>query len=342
MAKIVTLGEIMLRLSTPGNEKFRQANSFDINYGGGEANVAASLSNFGYDVHFVTKVPNNSIGDSAVETLKKLGVKCEYIARGGNRLGLYYLETGASVRPSNVIYDRSGSAMAEATIDDFDFDIIFKGVDLFHVSGITPVISETCAEITLEALKAAKKNNVTVSFDLNYRAKLWTSDIEKKQKMMAKLMNYVDICFGNARDAAKALGYEDNNIDFINGDYDICINEENMKKVINKYNFTHIITSMRDSISATDNGWSAAVCDKEKLYIGRKYNLHIVDRVGGGDSFAAGFLYGFISGYNMEKSLEFAIAASALKHTIPGDINFANVDDVETLLSGDGSGRVQR
>ena len=342
MAKVVTLGEIMMRLSPPGREKFMQSKKIDVNYGGAEANVAVSLSNFGHDVYYVTKVPDNVLGNCAIATLRKLNVNCDYVAKGGKRLGVYYLENGESVRPSSVIYDREDSSMSKATISDFDFDEIFKNVDLFHVSGITPVLSDECAEIIMEALKSAKKNNVTVSFDLNYRAKLWTSNIKEKQKLISTMMEYVDICFGNARDAAKALGYCYNNIDFINGDYNICINEENMRKVLEKYNFTYLITTKRNSISASDNDLSAVVCGKEKFYEGKEYNLHIVDRVGGGDAFAAGFLHGILSGYSMKHSLEFAIAASAIKHTIPGDINFATVEDVKSLANGDGAGRVQR
>ena len=342
MAKVVTLGEIMLRLSPPSRERFIQASNFEINYGGGEANVAASLSIFGHEVYYVTKVPDNEIGKSAIAALRRLNVKCDYVARGGKRLGIYYLENGESVRPSSVIYDREDSSISKASVSDFDFDKIFKGADLFHVSGITPVLSKECAEITMAALKSAKKNNVKVSFDLNYRAKLWKENIEEKQELMSTFMEYVDICFGNARDAAKALGYKDGNIDFINGDYKICINEENMKKVLEKYNFTYLITTKRNSVSASDNGWSAAVYGNNKLYEGKEYDLHIVDRVGGGDAFAAGFLHGILSDKSMEDSLEFAIAAAAIKHTIPGDINYSTVDEVENLVKSDGAGRVQR
>lgn len=342
MAKVVTLGEIMLRLSPPGRERFMQANSFDVNYGGGEANVAASLSNYGHETYFVSKVPANEIGNVALATLKKLGVNCDYVAKGGKRLGIYFLENGESIRPSSVIYDRADSALSEATIADFDFDKIFEGKDLFHVSGITPVLSKECAEITMAALKSAKKNNVTVSFDLNYRAKLWTDGIEEKQKMMASFMPYVDICFGNARDAVKALGYKDGDIDFLDGEYSICINEENMGKVANKYGFKYLITTKRTSLSASDNNFSALVYGDGKLYQAKEYHLHIVDRVGGGDAFASGFLHGAISGYTMEHSLEFAVAAGSIKHTMPGDINYTNVAEVEALIGGDGAGRVQR
>lgn len=342
MSKVVTLGEIMLRLSPPGNERFMQATSFDINYGGGEANVAISLANYGHKVDFVSKVPNNAIGECAIGTLRKFNVNCDHVVRGGDRLGVYFLENGASIRPSSVVYDRANSAIAEAELSEFDFDEIFKEVDLFHVSGITPVISRKGAKLTLEALKTAKKHNVKVSFDLNYRAKLWTREINEKQELLSEMMKYVDICFGNARDAAKMLGFDDGENDFINGEYSICINKENMQKVLNRYNFEYLITTKRESISASDNGWSAVVCNNEKIYNGKKYNLHIVDRVGGGDSFAAGFLHGILSGYTMEDSLEFGIAAAAIKHTIPGDLNITTVDEVLKLALGDGSGRVER
>lgn len=342
MSKVVTLGEIMLRLSPPGNERFIQATSFEVNYGGGEANVAVSLANYGHKVSFVSKVPANAIGDCAVASLRKFNVNCDYVSRGGERLGIYYLENGASIRSSSVVYDRKNSAISEANIEDFNFDEIFEGKDLFHISGITPVISKNGAKLTLEALKYAKKYNVKVSFDLNYRAKLWIDEIGEKQEMLSEMMRYVDICFGNARDAAKMLGYSDGENDFINCEYSICINKENMKKVLNKYGFEYLVTTKRESISASDNGWSAAVCNNENIYDSKKYNLHIVDRVGSGDSFAAGFLHGILSNYTIEKSLEFATAAAAIKHTIPGDLNIATVDEVLKLALGDGAGRVDR
>ena len=342
MSKVVTLGEILIRLSPPGNERFIQATSFDINYGGGEANVAVSLANYGHDVIFISKVPDNPIGDCAIASLRKFNVNCDYIARGGKRLGIYYLENGASVRSSNVVYDRENSAISTASFNEFDFDSIFKNTDLFHISGITTVISRQAAEITIEALKSAKRNNVLVSFDLNYRSKLWMNDIEEKQKFMKNAMKYVDICFGNARDAAMVLGYSDGKSDFINGSYDICISEENMRKVLNRYNFKCLITSKRESKSASDNIYSAIVCKKDSFYSSKKYNIHIVDRVGGGDSFAAGFLHGVLSDYTMEQSLEFATAAAAIKHTMPGDLNITTVDEVLKLALGDGAGRVDR
>ena len=342
MAKVVTLGEIMLRLSPPGYQRFSQANNFEINYGGAEANVAASLAQFGHHALFLSKIPQNAIGDAAIGTLRSLNVDCSHIARGGKRLGIYFLENGASIRPSSVVYDRADSAVTSALPDEFDFDEIFKDADLFHVSGITPVLSEEAKELTFAALKKAREHHVKISFDLNYRSKLWTSGVEEKQEMLSEMMEYVDICFGNARDAAKCLGYFEDGVDFINGDYSICVDEKHMRNVLNHYHFSHLITTLRNSISASDNGWSGAVCTPDDYYKGRDYMLHIVDRVGGGDSFASGFLHGILSDMGSRKSLEFGLASAAIKHTIPGDLNYINESEVLAMIESDGAGRVQR
>lgn len=342
MAKVITLGEIMMRLSPPGYERFVQAQSFDINYGGAEANVAVSLAQLGHDTVFVSKIPATPIGNAAVSTLQKFGVDTRHIARGGSRLGIYFLENGASVRPSSVVYDRADSAITKATPDEFDFDAIFRDATLFHVSGITPVLSNDTAALTLAALKKAKEHGVTVSFDLNYRAKLWTDGIAEKQQMLHEMMQYVDICFGNARDAAKCLGYTDGNLDLINGDYAVCVDEEHMTQVLDTYHLKYLITTLRKNNSASDNGWSGAICSRSGLYQGKIYDLHIVDRVGGGDAFASGVLHGILSGMGAEKSLEFGLAAAAIKHTIPGDLNFLEETEVLSLMESDGNGRVQR
>ena len=342
MAKVVTLGEIMLRLSPPGYQRFTQADSFEINYGGAEANVAASLSQFGHHSLFLSKIPENAIGDAAISTLRSLNVDCDHIARGGKRLGIYFLENGASVRPSSVVYDRADSSVTKASVEEFDFDEIFKDAKLFHVSGITPVLSEDAKKLTFAALKNAKEHHVMVSFDLNYRAKLWTSGVKEKQQMLSEMMEYADICFGNARDAAKCLGYAEDGVDFINGDYSICTDEEHMRNVLNHYHFTYLVTTLRNSLSASDNGWSGAVCTSDDYYKGRDYMLHIVDRVGGGDSFASGFLHGILSNMGSRKSLEFGLAAAAIKHTIPGDLNYVTESEVLSMIESDGAGRVQR
>ena len=342
MAKVVTLGEIMLRLSPPGYQRFTQADNFEINYGGAEANVAASLSQFGHHSLFLSKIPENAIGDAAISTLRSLNVDCDHIARGGKRLGIYFLENGASVRPSSVVYDRADSSVTKASVEEFDFDEIFKDAKLFHVSGITPVLSEDAKKLTFAALKKAKEHHVMVSFDLNYRAKLWTSGVKEKQQMLSEMMEYADICFGNARDAAKCLGYAEDGVDFINGDYSICTDEEHMRNVLNHYHFSYLVTTLRNSLSASDNGWSGAVCTSDDYYKGRDYMLHIVDRVGGGDSFASGFLHGILSNMGSRKSLEFGLAAAAIKHTIPGDLNYVTESEVLSMIESDGAGRVQR
>ena len=343
MAKVVTMGEIMLRLSTPGNQKYIQATQFDINYGGGEANVAVSLANYGHDAEFVTKVPKNPIGECAIAALRKYGVETKHIAKGGDRLGIYFLETGASMRPSNVTYDRANSSIATATAADFDFDAIFEGADWFHFTGITPAISDLAAEVTEVALKAAKKHNVTVSCDLNFRKKLWSS--EKAQKVMTNLMQYVDVCIGNEEDAEKVLGFKPGNTDVTKGELELSGYVDIFNRMIDKFGFKYVISSLRESHSASNNDWSACIMDgaTREFYHSRKYNINpIVDRVGGGDSFAGGLICGLNDGKDFKAALEFAVAASALKHTIPGDFNLVTRADVETLAGGDASGRVQR
>lgn len=343
MAKVVTMGEIMLRLSTPNHEKFIQADEFDVCYGGGEANVAVSLANYGHDAAFVTKVPENPIGECAVAALRKHNVNTSYIAKGGERLGIYFLESGSAMRASNVVYDRAHSSIATATAADFDFDAIFDGVDWFHFTGITPAVSDAAAELTEAALKAAKAKGVKVSVDLNFRKKLWSS--EKAQKIMTNLMQYVDVCIGNEEDAEKVLGFKPGKTDVTSGDLELAGYEDIFKQMVEKFNFEYVISSLRVSHSASDNGWSACIYsrDTKEFYHSREYRIRpIVDRVGGGDSFAGGTICGFLDGKNFKDALEFGVAASALKHTIPGDFNLVSRKDVENLAGGDGSGRVQR
>ncbi|MCH5211987.1 MAG: sugar kinase [Oscillospiraceae bacterium] len=349
MAKVVTMGEIMLRLSTPGNQKYIQATQFDINYGGGEANVAVSLANYGHDAEFVTKVPANPIGKCAIAALRKYGVETKHIAEGGDRLGIYFLETGASMRPSNVTYDRANSSIATATADDFDFDAIFEGADWFHFTGITPAVSDLAAEVTEAACKAAKAHGVTVSCDLNFRKKLWSS--EKAQKVMTNLMQYVDVCIGNEEDAEKVLGFKPGETDVTSGELEMAGYQDIFNQMCDKFNFQYVISSLRESFSASHNGWSACIMDgaSREFYRSRRYDINpIVDRVGGGDSFAGGLICGLLDNADkapvdrMKAAIEYAVAASALKHTIPGDFNLVTREEVETLAGGDGSGRVQR
>lgn len=340
MKKVVTLGEIMLRLSTPRYERFVQSDSFDVVYGGGEANVAVSLANYGMDSYFVSKLPKNDIGQAAINHLRRFGVNIDYIVRGGERIGIYYLETGASMRPSKVIYDRSYSSISTAEVSDFDFDEIFKDADWLHFSGITPAISKKAALLTEEALKAAKRNNVMVSVDLNYRKKLWSP--EEAKKTMTRLMEYVDVCIGNEEDAELTLGFKPGKTDVTSGELELEGYKSIFKQMMDKFNFKYVISSLRESYSASDNGWSACAYDGKEFYHSRKYNIRIVDRVGGGDSFASGFIYSILNNKDFKEALEFGVAASALKHTIHGDFNMVTVEEVEKLLSGDASGRVQR
>ena len=339
MAKVVTMGEIMLRLSTPGYERFVQSDNFDVCYGGGEANVAVSLANYGHESYFVTKLPTHEIGESAVNALRQFGVHTDYIARGGERVGIYFLETGASMRPSKVIYDRAHSSISEAVVEDFDFDKVFEGATWFHWTGITPALGKKSQEVLKAALIAAKKHGVTVSVDLNSRKKLWTPDEAKA--CMSELMQYVDVCIGNEEDAEKCLGFKAGS-DVTSGKLELGGYEEVFRKMKEAYGFKYIATSLRESFSASDNGWSALAFDGNEFYRSRRYEVRIVDRVGGGDSFSGGFIHGLLKYGDYKKALEFAVAASALKHTIPGDFNHVSEKEVETLMNGDASGRVQR
>jgi len=338
--KVVTLGEIMLRLSTPDFKRFIQADSLEVTYGGGEANVAAALCNYGLHGTFVTKVPDNPIGQSAINHLRRFGVDTQFIVRGGDRLGIYFLETGASMRASQVIYDRSGASISEARADEFDFDQILQDAVWFHTTGITPALSDEAAALTEAALKAARAKGITTSIDLNYRKKLWSK--EKARAVMTNLCQYVDICIGNEEDADTTLGFKAAHTDVTKGELDLDGFKEVFKKMKEKFGFKFIASSLRESHSASDNGWSALVYDGTEFYHTKQYNIRIVDRVGSGDSFASGLIYGLISGMSMKEAAEFGVAASALKHTIPGDMNHATLKEVQELMKGDGSGRVQR
>ena len=340
MGKIVTLGEIMLRLSTPGHSRFVQSDSFDVVYGGGEANVAVSCANYGHEAYFVTKLPKHEIGQAAVNALRRFGVHTDYITRGGDRVGIYYLESGSAMRPSKVIYDRAHSSIAEADASDFDFDAIMEGADWFHWSGITPAISDKAAILTRLACEAAKRHGVTVSVDLNFRKKLWTS--EKAQSVMRPLMQYVDVCIGNEEDAELCLGFKpDANVEA--GLTDAEGYKGIFRKMAEEFNFKYVISTLRESYSASHNGWKGMIYDGENFYVSRHYDIApIVDRVGGGDSFSGGIIHGLLTKGTQAEALEFAVAASALKHTIPGDFNMVSAGEVEALAGGDASARVQR
>ncbi len=340
MAKIVTMGEIMLRLSPAGNYRFVQADSFDVIYGGGEANVAVSVANYGHDAYFVSKLPTHEIGQAAVNALRRYGVNTKFIARGGERVGIYYAETGASMRPSKVIYDRANSSIAEAEPSDFDFDAIMEGADWFHWSGITPAISDKAAELTRLACEAAKRHNVTVSVDLNFRKKLWTS--EKAISIMKPLMKYVDVCIGNEEDAELCLGFKpDANVEA--GETGAEGYHKIFEQMAKEFDFKYVISTLRESFSATHNGWKALIYNGKEFYESKRYDINpIIDRIGGGDSFSGGVIHGLLTKKTQGEALEFAVAASALKHTINGDFNLVSESEVESLAGGNANGRVQR
>ena len=340
MKKIVTFGEMMLRLAPVGYDRFVQAKEFGAVYGGGEANVAVSLANYGKNTYFVTKLPKHEIGQAAVNELRRYGVDTQYITRGGDRVGIYFCEKGASQRPSKVIYDRAYSAISEAKKEDFNWDKIMEDVEWFHFTGITPALGDNIASITMDAILAAKKAGATVSVDLNYRKKLWST--EKAGRVMEELVKHCDVVIANEEDAEKVFGIKAEGTDITGG----TLSDEGYKKVsaelVSRFGLKCAAITLRESISASENNWSAMLYDGTNFYKSKKYSIHIVDRVGGGDSFGAGLIYGLTSGYDMQKSLEFAVAASCLKHTIEGDANHVSISEVESLMGGDASGRVQR
>ncbi len=340
MGKIVTLGEIMLRLSPAGNRRFVQVDDFDVIWGGGEANVAVSCANYGHDAYFVSKLPEHEIGQAAVNALRRYGVDIRHVARGGKRVGIYYCETGASMRPSKVIYDRAGSAIAEADPEDFDFDAIMEGADWFHWSGITPAISDKAAELARLACEAAKRHGVTVSVDLNFRKKLWTS--EKAQSIMRPLMQYVDVCIGNEEDAELCLGFKPE-ADVEGGETNAEGYKGIFRAMAREFGFKYVVSTLRESYTATHNGWKAMIYNGEEFYESKRYDIFpIIDRVGGGDSFSGGLIHGLLTMKSQGEALEFAVAASALKHTIPGDFNLVSAAEVQSLAGGNANGRVQR
>ena len=338
--RIVTFGEIMLRLAPEGYLRFFQNDTMQATFGGGEANVAVSLANYGMDASFVTKLPAHAIGQGAVNSLRALGVDTKHIVRGGDRVGIYFLEKGASQRGSVCIYDRAHSAIQLSKREDFDWDKIFEGADWFHFTGITPALGENLVEICLDACKAAKAKGVKISCDLNYRGKLWTRD--EAREAMTKLCEYVDVCISNEEDAKDVFGIEAENTDIYGGK----LNKEGYKSVakqlMDKFGFEMVAITLRTSISASDNDWAAMLYDGTDYCFSKEYHLHIVDRVGGGDSFGGGLIYSLLSGKTTQEAVEFAVAASALKHSIEGDYNRVTVAEVEKLAKGDASGRVQR
>ena len=346
MKRVVTFGEIMLRLAPQGYLRFSQASSFDVVYGGGESNVAVSLANYGVPVDFITRLPNNDIGQCAMMELRKRGVGIEKIIYGGERLGIYFLETGAVSRGSKVVYDRAHSAISEIKPGMIDWEQVFDGAGWFHWTGITPAISQGAADVCLEAVKAAKRIGVTISTDLNFRAKLWNYG-GNREAIMTELTTYCDIILGNEEDAEKHFGIKPDDLDITTQGHDVKAEAflSVCKQLMKKFpNAKKVITTLRGSISASHNTWAGVLYDGNKMYETRQYQItDIVDRVGGGDSFMGGVIYGLLTyPEDDQKALNFAVAASCLKHTIKGDVNLVTVEEVEKLMGGDASGRVVR
>lgn len=338
--RVVTFGELMLRLQPENYLRFVQADRLESTFGGAEANVAVSLANFGADAVFVSKLPKHEIGQCAVNSLRKFGVDTSLVQRGGDRVGIYYCEKGASQRPSKVIYDRAGSAIATAMPSDFNWEIIFRNVEWFHFTGITPALSDTLASIVLQAVKSAKDKGIAVSCDLNFRKKLWSK--EKANEVMSEICKYVDVCIANEEDAKDVFGIEAENTDIEGGK----LNKEGYvsvaKQLTDKFGFKAVAITLRESINANDNNWSGMLYTGGQAFFSKKYAVHIVDRVGGGDSFGAGLIYSMLNGEYAQDAIEFAVAASCLKHSVEGDYNMVSVDEVKALANGNASGRVQR
>lgn len=340
MGKVITFGEIMLRLAPNGYNRFFQNDQLQATFGGGEVNVAVSLANFNVDTAYVTKLPDNAIGQGAVTALRSFGVDTSKIVYGGNHVGIHFLEKGASQHGSVCIYDRAHSAIQEAQPSDFDWNSIFNGAEWFHFTGITPALGQNLVEICKQACIVAKEKGIKVSCDLNYRGKLWTR--KEARLAMSELCRYVDVCIANKEDAKDVFGIEADNTDIYGGK----LNKDGYKSVASQlkeqFGFEKVAITLRTSISANDNDWAGMLYDGQDFYFSKEYHLHIVDRVGGGDSFGAGLIYALLNKKTMQETIEFAVAASALKHSIEGDFNRVSVAEVERLAAGDASGRVQR
>jgi len=338
--KTVFFGELLMRLATKRFERFVQANEFEIGYTGAEANAAVSLANYGLQAYVVSVVPDTEIGQACINYIRRFGVNTDFVKRGGKRLGTFYLETGASQRPSKVIYDRAGSSITELKTGQIDWDAVFASKNWFHWSGTAPALSDSMSAVTKEACMAAQKHGLTVSCDLNYRRKLWSP--EKAKQIMTDLMQYVDVLIGNEEDSALVLGVEAKGVDVHKGAIDVERYKEVAAQMHKQFGFKFVATTLRESISASENGWAALLSDGKQCYISKSYRMWIIDRVGGGDSFSGGLIYGMLTGMTPQQSVDFAAAASCLKHSIHGDFNHVSKDEVLALLGGDASGRIQR
>lgn len=340
MGRVVTFGELMMKLSPFAYGRLIQAHQFNVEYSGAEANVAVSLSTFGVPTSFVSAVPNNVMGEAAINALRHYGVDTSRVVKSGDRLGIYFAEKGASQRPSMVVYDRKGSAIANAANTDFDWEATFADAEWFHFTGITPALSDSLAGICLEACRVAKAKGITISCDLNYRKKLWSR--EKACQVMSELCQYVDVCIANEEDAADVFGIKAERSDVNKGEIDEQSYALVARQLQQKFNFKYVAITLRESISASDNNWSAILCDSIRLYSSSKYSIRLVDRIGGGDSFGAGLIYGIMEYKNVQKALDYAVAASCLKQTIEGDFNLVKEDEVLQLMHGCSSGRINR
>jgi 2-dehydro-3-deoxygluconokinase len=338
--RVVTFGEVMLRLSPPGYLRLTQTDTLEMTFGGAEVNVAVSLAQFGMDAAFVTRLPKNDMAQAFLNQVRGLGVDTRYILRGGERIGVYFVEKGASQRASTVLYDRAHSAIAEIDPAELDWDAIFEGASAFHFTGITPALSEGAARAALEGARKAEAKGLLVSCDLNYRKKLWSR--ETAGRVMGEIMPHVDLCIANEEDAETVFGISAEGADLTGGKIEHGRYEEVAKKLVDRFGFKGVAVTLRESFSASRNGWSGMLYWEGKPYFSRRYEIDIVDRVGAGDSFGAGLIYALVSGRGPQEAVEFAAAASCLKHSIPGDFNYVKLSEVETLLGGDGSGRVQR
>lgn len=339
--KMVAFGELMMRLNPPGNERFVQASQFEVRFTGGEANAAVMLSGLGFRTYAVARVPNHELGQACLNYLRRFGVNTDFVARGGDHLGIMYLETGASQRASKVIYDRENTAMQGMAPREFDWQAILADADWFHFSGTAPALGENVRRALREGLAVARQLGVTVSCDLNYRAKLWGSADAKA--VMTELMPFVDVLIGNEEDVAKVFGIKAEGSDVVRGDLQVDSYQRVAEQVAKTFGFRFVATTLRTSISASVNRWAGMLYDGTSHYVSRTYEINpIVDRVGGGDSFTAGLIYGLVGGMDRQACVEFAVAASCLKHSIPGDFNLISLNEVNALLAGDGSGRVQR
>jgi 2-dehydro-3-deoxygluconokinase len=340
MPRIVTFGEVMLRLAPPGKLRIVQATSLDLTFGGGEANVAVSLAQLGLDAAFVTKLPKNDVAQACVNQLRGLGVDTRLVVRGGERIGIYFLEHGAAQRASTVLYDRAGSSIAKSNPEDFDWGTILEGANWFHFTGITPALGDNCTTACLRAAQTAQANGLTVSCDLNFRKKLWSS--ERANQVMSGLMPHVDVCIANEEDAEKVFGIRAAGAEVTSGHLDHARYIDVAQQLTERFKFKAVAITLRESFSASRNGWSGLLYIGGKPYFSRRYEIDIVDRVGGGDAFAAGFIHAQVTGQAPQQVIEYAAAASCLKHSIVGDYNRVSQAEVEALLKGDGSGRVQR